>query len=84
MMLGLRLIEGLDPSAVRRRSGVDIVAACAETLNRFAGQGLLRVSPGRIALTREGLLVADTITAELLAALDEPLPNSVDRHGAPR
>ncbi|UCG16252.1 MAG: radical SAM family heme chaperone HemW [Phycisphaerales bacterium] len=83
-MLGLRLIEGLDPSALRRRCGVDIVAACTETLRRFAEQGLLQVSPDRIALTRQGLLVADTITAELLAALDGPLPSSIDRHRAAR
>ena len=83
-MLGLRLIEGLDPSAVRRRSGVDIVAACAGTLTRFVGQGLLHVSPHRIALTREGLLVADTITAELLAALDGPPPGSINRYRAAR
>jgi len=83
-MLGLRLIQGLDPSAVRRRSGVDIVASCAETLDRFAEQGLLHVSPDRIALTRQGLLVADTITTELLCALDEALRSSVDRHRASR
>jgi oxygen-independent coproporphyrinogen-3 oxidase len=68
-MLGLRLIEGLDTAVVLKRTGVDVAAVCAAVLARDADQGLIRIRPDRIALTREGLLVADTIIADLLGEL---------------
>ena len=71
-MLGLRLIEGLDVAAVRQCTGVDVFTACTEVLTRHADRSLIEARPDRIALTRDGLLVADTIIADLMAALDVP------------
>jgi oxygen-independent coproporphyrinogen-3 oxidase len=67
-MLGLRLIEGVDLAAVRARCGVDLRAACASIWSRYADRGLVAVGPDRIALTRDGLLLADTIIADVLEA----------------
>lgn len=69
-MLGLRLIEGIDVAAFLSRTGLDPLTAFARTLEACAHQGLLDVSASRIALSRRGLLVADTILVDMLAELD--------------
>lgn len=74
-MLGLRLVDGLDVAEVRARCGVDLRVACAGTWERYAGQQLVQVAGDRITLTRAGLLVADTIIADVLADCGaEPKP----------
>jgi oxygen-independent coproporphyrinogen-3 oxidase len=74
IMLGLRMLEGLDPVVVQRRTGVDISQACAGTLRELADRQLVEAKGNRIALTRAGLLVADGIIADLLLALDQHRP----------
>jgi oxygen-independent coproporphyrinogen-3 oxidase len=70
VMLGLRLIDGIDVPAFVRRTGIDPFTAFARTLDACEQQRLLDVSASRIALTRRGLLVADTILTDMLAELD--------------
>jgi oxygen-independent coproporphyrinogen-3 oxidase len=70
VMLGLRLIDGIDVPAFARRTGIDPFIAFARTLDAYGQQRLLDVSASRIALTRRGLLVADTILTDMLAELD--------------
>ena len=51
-----------------RKFGVDIVAAWQEVWDQYAEEGLVTLAPGRIELTRAGLLRADS----LLPAFFEP------------
>ncbi|UCD74003.1 MAG: radical SAM family heme chaperone HemW [Phycisphaerales bacterium] len=67
LMLGLRLIEGLPQSQVetilvRGRRGKDRAAA----IDRHIDGDLLVRADGRLRLTRRGLLLADTVLADLV------------------
>jgi len=62
LMLRLRLIDGvplgwLEPRLDRRRS---------EAIDAFVSDGLLQRTADRLRLTRRGLLIADSVLAELL------------------
>jgi len=62
LFMGLRLTEGIDLDAMRRRHGVDVTGRYGDELSRFVDLGLLVHDPGRrLALTREGMLVANEI-----------------------
>jgi oxygen-independent coproporphyrinogen-3 oxidase len=65
LLLGLRTAEGIDLAAFRRRHGGDLVAANPDLLPRLAEGGLARLDDGRLALTLDGLAVADGIAAQL-------------------
>ncbi|MHC4090801.1 MAG: radical SAM family heme chaperone HemW [Planctomycetota bacterium] len=71
-MLQLRLVEGIDTDRFRRRTGLDPRQAFAPAISRHEAAGLLTVTPTRIALTRQGRLVADTLIADFMADLDAP------------
>lgn len=67
--LGLRLARGVDPAALRERSGFDGSEAddpCLPTARRLLGLDLLEEAQGRIRLTESGLPVADAIGREFL------------------
>jgi oxygen-independent coproporphyrinogen-3 oxidase len=59
--MGLRLTEGIDRRACLERFGVDPWLEYGETLAPFAEEQLLWVSPGRMGLSRRGMLVANEI-----------------------
>lgn len=62
LFMGLRLTEGIDLQAVAARYGVDVFARHEDQLSRFVDLGVLVHEPGRrLALTREGMLVANEI-----------------------
>ncbi len=64
--LGLRTAEGLGEEAFRARFGTSLEDLFPDT-HRMLGDGLLeRTAGGRIALTRRGLLVADSVFASFL------------------
>jgi oxygen-independent coproporphyrinogen-3 oxidase len=66
VLVGLRRIEGLEErDLVDSASGG--VEATSAALEELIGRGLLRREHGRVALTREGLLLADAVTARLAA-----------------
>ena len=67
LMLTLRLREGVDREAFRRRFGADPVAAFPASIARHEALGMLQVTPARLGLTEAALFVADTILADLLA-----------------
>ena len=62
LMLRLRLIEGVDNQWIEERLDVQR----RDALNCFAEQGLVQRTASHTRLTRHGLMVADTILAELL------------------
>ncbi|MEP0845631.1 MAG: radical SAM family heme chaperone HemW [Phycisphaerae bacterium] len=66
-MLELRLRSGLDRAAFRERYGRDALEFFREAVETHRADGLLEVDEGRIALTRAGLLVADTVIADFVS-----------------
>ncbi|MCP4251628.1 MAG: radical SAM family heme chaperone HemW [bacterium] len=71
VMLGLRLVEGLDLAAFERRTGLDARRALGRVLDRYLSQRRLTVTDTHVALTRRGFLIADTIMADLMGELDQ-------------
>ena len=61
LFMGLRLCEGLDPDAYRARFGQDVWTRYGEALAPAVEAGLLERSPGRIGLTRRGMLLASEV-----------------------
>lgn len=61
MMMGLRLIEGVDRQHFREQFGTDPTEMFAEQVEHFAGLGLLEITDTAIRLTRRGLMVGDTV-----------------------
>lgn len=61
MMMGLRLADGVDRRRFAARFGVDPVERYPDEVARFERPGLLRVTPGAVALTHEGFFVANEV-----------------------
>jgi oxygen-independent coproporphyrinogen-3 oxidase len=66
LFMGLRLCEGVDLDAFRARYGVDAWARFGDALGPFVDADVLRRSGSRLALTREGMLVANEVMAALV------------------
>jgi oxygen-independent coproporphyrinogen-3 oxidase len=63
LFTGLRLTRGVDFAAVGARYGRDLWARHAAALRPLAAAGRLTIDGTRVALTREGMLVANEIMA---------------------
>lgn len=61
MMMGLRMVAGVDRAAFQRRFGQDPLDRYGETIARFERLSLLRVTPRSIALTRDGFFLANEV-----------------------
>jgi len=70
ILMQLRLNEGLCLADFERRTGQNLRLQTSGCLDRLVREGLLNVSDTHVALTRAGRLVANTVMAELAAALD--------------
>ncbi|QNN23675.1 radical SAM family heme chaperone HemW [Planctomycetales bacterium ZRK34] len=71
LMLRLRLIEGVEhawlASHLTPDTGNDLAnPSRRDTIDRFIADGLLESTPTHLRLTRRGLMLADSIVAELL------------------
>ena len=66
IMLRLRLEEGISTEEYRQRFGRDFHAEFDGVLAPYRRAGLLREEGGRVALTTEGMLLSNTVLAELL------------------
>lgn len=66
-MLQLRLNDGIDVARFQQSTGFDPLVLFAEVIQRFADRGLLVTDAHRIALTREGRLLANRVLADFLA-----------------
>jgi oxygen-independent coproporphyrinogen-3 oxidase len=64
ILLGLRRREGFDEGMFEGVFGAAL-AQTAPALQRLVATGLLALDAGRVMLTRKGLLLADTVTAQL-------------------
>ena len=66
MILGMRLLEGIDSVDFRRRTGVTFEDLAGPAMASLEQEGFLSVTPERVALTRKALPVADAVLVELL------------------
>ena len=67
LMLGLRLLDGVDRRALAQRFGIDPVEALPESFGRYSRQGLIHLGEDRIRVAPDAFFVIDTILADLLA-----------------
>lgn len=63
----LRRREGVDRKSFYDQTGCDLDRLAGPAINRHVARGLLADNGSAVALTREGLVVADAVLAELLA-----------------
>jgi oxygen-independent coproporphyrinogen III oxidase len=61
LFTGLRLSAGIHLETIRRRYGVDVWARYRSDLARFVDAGLLTYDGERLALTRDGMLLANEV-----------------------
>lgn len=66
VMLRFRLCEGLDVAAFEGRFGISFEETYGKKLAPFLSAGLVRREGGRYFLSREGMLVSNTILSEIL------------------
>lgn len=66
-MLQLRLVRGIDRTEFQAATGYDPMLLFARTIAAHYERGLLAVDDQRIALTRKGRLVGDTVTVDFLS-----------------
>jgi oxygen-independent coproporphyrinogen-3 oxidase len=63
---GLRLTDGIDVAAFNARYAVDLLARFGHAIGPFLDAGLLRQEGGRLALTRDGMLVSNELFSRLI------------------
>jgi len=64
LFMGLRVTDGLDLAAIYLRHGIDIWTHYGQDLAPYVTAGLLTHEPGRrLALTRDGMLLANDVMA---------------------
>ena len=66
IMLGLRMIEGVDLGAFRERFGVELAEVYGRELGEPAARGLVELTETRLRLSEAGLLIANEVAAEFL------------------
>jgi oxygen-independent coproporphyrinogen-3 oxidase len=62
----LRLTDGIDLAAFNKKYDVDLLARFGHAIRPFLDAGLLRQNRGRLALTREGMLVSNELFSQLI------------------
>jgi len=67
LMLGLRLLEGVDRGAFAERFGVDPLKAFPGSISRYQAQGALVVDSTCLRLSPGVLFAADTVLADIVA-----------------
>ena len=66
MIMGLRMTSGVSISGLQKRFGIDPVTYYGTTLDGLIKQDLLHRSNDHLRLTERGLLLADTVMAQLV------------------
>ncbi|WP_310820540.1 radical SAM family heme chaperone HemW [Stratiformator vulcanicus] len=66
IMLGLRMVDGLDLDEFRGRTGFDLIELGGATLQHQLREQLLEQRGSRIRLTNAGRFVADSVVSDLL------------------
>jgi oxygen-independent coproporphyrinogen-3 oxidase len=68
LVIGMRRIRGVDRHRFAAQTGFELMSLAEPQLERFLDQGLLRWDGDHLCLTREGLLVSDSIWPYFLRA----------------
>lgn len=66
VMLRLRLRDGISEAELKRRYGIDFSCFDTRKISLLEKNGLIQKGHGRLALTRKGFLVSNSIISELL------------------
>ncbi|MCI5167113.1 MAG: radical SAM family heme chaperone HemW, partial [Candidatus Electrothrix sp. GM3_4] len=66
VIMGLRMTAGVSLVELTDRFGMSVEIYYSETLSRLIRQGLLHIVQDRLQLTAQGLLLANTVMAELV------------------
>jgi oxygen-independent coproporphyrinogen-3 oxidase len=66
LMVGLRLLEGVAFERLERRFGPALVAPVREELGKLGARGLVELDDTGFRLTKQGLMVADSVALALL------------------
>ncbi len=66
VILGLRLLEGIDPKALEHRFGYNVWHYYGKTLEKLIETGLLEFVQGKLRLTPKGRLLANVVFRELV------------------
>lgn len=69
VMLGLRMLEGVDLLGLAERYGVEIGNGFWDGIHDLVSKGLLSYDR-RLRLTKKGILVSNTVMAEIMALLE--------------
>lgn len=70
LIMGLRLVQGLDAAALERRFGAPLARLLPRTLERWDQRGLLAHRPGTVGLTPGGILLLDALLLEVKEEID--------------
>lgn len=70
VMLSLRTSAGLDLSHFQARAGWDFLHCTSSIVEQLCDSGLARICSNHFSLTREGMLVSNTILATVLECMD--------------
>jgi len=65
VMLSLRTSQGLDLKAFRKRTGYDLIKRQEQLITALHRENLVRISRGRLRLTKNGMLVSNVIIRRL-------------------
>ncbi len=66
LMLGLRLVDGVELAEFEARTGFDAVALFGDSFDMHRSAGRLEVEEGHLRLTLEGILVANRVMADFI------------------
>lgn len=66
LMMGLRLIEGIELQDFAQRFGKNAETIYAKQIAHLQKLGMLRLESGRLALSTEALFISNTVIAELI------------------
>jgi oxygen-independent coproporphyrinogen-3 oxidase len=66
LVFGLRLVEGVDLAALRRRSGIGVGSLYAREIDELVAEGLLERADGRLKIPVEKFLVSNFILSRFV------------------
>jgi oxygen-independent coproporphyrinogen-3 oxidase len=66
LSFGLRLVDGVDLSALRKRFGIDVAALLAREIAALAAEGMLVRDSARLRIPADKLLVSNAILSRLI------------------
>ena len=66
LVMWLRMMEGVDLTEFRRRTGFDPEGLCGDAIKCFLEEGLLQITENRLALTPDALFVSNSVFSDLV------------------